>query len=392
MNVTGPIQRLLLSNASSAIIFNYINIFINLYIWEKNKSIFEVAWFNLVLFSTWTVAFAVGFRLLTFCTTRVLIRTNSISGALVFLLLSVLELDNRLLWIAIIAIPIGSMYGFYAAAQNITLSVYGKGKDFEQYFSYSSIIGQLVSVINPIAFALIIQWIGFTGSFLLMFVFVSVLMVVSFLIPPITLSGEKESLFSHLRFREVFSTGALRWMVPSLVSAGVFLQFQMLFALVFTFSVSGDKLVIALLNVLYACSSIGAMTLYRRLKIKENVWLGIGMLFMASGFLLPLIGQAPFLVISNILTTVGLFYFGTIWNTQQFRIITQMSAIMQSRIFLWRELFLNSTRIVLLVLALSVQDIRGGAFIGLISLALVSALVVPIFAMKSKAAFERQTE
>jgi hypothetical protein len=65
---------------------------------------------------------------------------------------------------------------------------------------------------------------------------------------------------------------------------------------------------------------------------------------------------------------------------------------MQSRIFLWRELFLNSTRIVLLVLALSVQDIRGGAFIGLISLALVSALVVPIFAMKSKAAFERQTE
>jgi YQGE family putative transporter len=385
-------KKLLLMNASSTVIFNYIGIFVNLFIWEKNNSIFEVVWFNLIMFITWTIAFAIGSRLLTNYTTRVLIRTNALCGGLVFLLLSVLELDNRLLWIAIIATPIGVMWGFYAAAQNITLSVYGKGKDFEQYFSIANIINQLVSIINPIAFALIIKWIGYSGSFLLMFLFVALLLVVSFYIPAITLAGEPEPLFRGIRFKQVFSTSALKWMVPSLLAAGIFLQFQVLFALVFTFSVSEDKLVIAMLNVLYACSAIGAMTLYRRLQTREGVWLTIGMLFVSVGFLLPLLPKAPILVLSNVLTTIGMFYFGTVWNTRQFRIISKHSAIRQAQIFLWRECFLNASRILLLILALSVKDIRGGAFIALIILALVCALIVPYFSGKSTEAFERQAE
>ncbi|MDD9269019.1 hypothetical protein ACFPES_18405 [Paenibacillus sp. GCM10023248] len=53
---------------------------------------------------------------------------------------------------------------------------------------------------------------------------------------------------------------------------------------------------------------------------------------------------------------------------------------------------MNASRIVLLILALSVKDIRGGAFIALIVLALVSAFVVPYFSGKSTEAFERQAE
>ncbi|MEC0268990.1 MFS transporter [Paenibacillus anseongense] len=392
MQISGQMKRLLLMNAASTVIFNYIGIFVNLFIWEKNNNISEVVWFNLIMFITWTFAFAVGSRLLTSYTTRVLIRTNAVCGGVVFLLLSVLELENRLLWITIIAIPIGVMWGFYAAAQNITLSVYGKGKDFEQYFSIANIINQLVSIINPIAFALIIKWIGYSGSFLLMFVFVGLLLTVSFYIPTITLAGESVPLFRGIQFRLVFATSALRWMVPSLLAAGIFLQFQVLFALVFTFSVSEDKLVIAMLNVLYACFAIGAMMLYRRLKTREGVWLAIGMIFVSVGILLPLLPKAPILIISNILTTIGMFYFGTVWNTRQFRIIAKQSAIQQARIFLWRECFLNASRILLLILALSVKDIRGGAFIFLIMLALACALMVPYFSGKSTEAFERQTE
>ncbi|OXM86648.1 MFS transporter [Paenibacillus rigui] len=390
MQVTSQIKRLLLMNASSMIIFNYIGIFVNLYIWEKSRSIFDVTWFNLIMFLTWSLAFAVGSRLLSRFSTRLLIRSTAICGGITFLLLSFLELDNRLLWIACIGVPIGIMWGFYASAQNITLCVFGKGKDFEGYFSIASIIGQVVSIINPIAFAFIIKWIGYSGSFLLMFLFVTILMAVSFVTPPITLAEVKEPLFRRMRFQQVFSSSALKWMVPSCLSAGIFLQFQGLFALIFTFSVSEDKLVIALLNVLYATSTIVAMMLYRRLKTREGVWLTIGMLFISAGFLLPLLPKAPLLVASNILTTVGMFYFGTVWNTRQFRTISRHSAIEQARIFVWREWLLNIARITMLVLILFVEELKGAVFVGLIAFALINALVIPWFSRKGTEAFEQE--
>ncbi|WJH33787.1 hypothetical protein N6H14_27920 [Paenibacillus sp. CC-CFT747] len=273
MSVSKEIKRLLVMNASSNIIFNYVGIFVNLYIWESGKSIRDVTWFNFILFAAWTVTFIAGARLMTRFSNRLLVRAVALSGAATFLLLTFLHLDNRLLWITIIAIPVGTMWGIYAAAQNITLSLFGKGKDFAGYFSASTIIGQTISVLNPIVFALVIKWIGYTGSFVLMFVFVTILLVVSFLIPPISLSSERMPLFQHVSFSRVFTTASLRWMVPSCLAAGIFLQFQGLFALLFTFSVSKDKLIIALLNVLYTGSAITAMILYRKFALRDNVWL-----------------------------------------------------------------------------------------------------------------------
>lgn len=371
-------------NASSMIIFNYIGIFVNLYIWEKDKSIFDVTWFNLTMFVSWIIAFAVGARILTRYSNRLLIRITAICGGLTFLLLSFLELDNRLLWITIVGLPVGVMWGLYASTQNMTLSLYGKGRDFEAYFSYSSIIGQAVSIINPIVFAIVIKLIGYNGSFLLMFLFVAILLGVSFMIPHITLSQEKTPLFERIRFSDVFSTAALRWMVPSCIAAGVILQFQGLFALIFTFSLSNDKLVIAMFNVMYAISAITAMILYRRLRIKSGVWLTIGVAFISLGFLCALQPVAPLLVVSNVLTTVGMFYYGTVWNTRQFRIISDSSPIEQARIFLWREWILCSSRIVMLLFILFVKDIKGGIFIALIALAVASGMALPFFSRKSE--------
>ncbi|WP_248925270.1 hypothetical protein [Paenibacillus hamazuiensis] len=392
MSITPQIKRVLLMNAASNIIFNYIGIFVNLYIWESAKQIKDVTWFNLVMFISWSIAFAVGARLLSAFSTRFLIRTVALSGTATFLLLSFLHLDNRVLWIAIIAVPVGIMWGFYASAQNITLSVFGRGKDFEGYFSYASIIGQAVSILNPVVFALVIKWVGYNGSFLLMFLFVILLLVVSFSIPPITLAKEPEPLFRNMSFSKVFCYPAIRWMVPSCLAAGVFLQFQALFAIIFTFSVSSDKLVIALLNVMYALSSIGSMFLYRRLQIQNGIWLAIGMASMCIGFLCALLQHSFFLVISNILTTIGLFYFGTVWNTGQFKIISKHTAIEQARIFLWREWFLNVTRILLLVSAMFVKDFQGGYFIALMIAAMACALLVPLFSGKSAASEENRQQ
>ncbi len=384
VGVTKEIQKILLMNASSMIIFNFIGIFVNLYIWERDRSIFDVTWFNLILFCAWSVSFALGARLLYKFSTKHLIRSIAVCGALTFLLLTFLKLDNQLLWIAVIAIPVGIMWGFYAIAQNISLSVLGKGKDLRSYFSLSTLIGQIVSIANPIFFALVIQWIGYAGSFLLMFLFVTILMVVSFYLPDISISAEKEPLFSRFRIDKVFTYSTLRWMVPSCLAAGVFLQFQGLFALLFTFSVSEDKLIIALLNVGYACSTIGAMVVYRKLKMANGTILTIGMIFISVGFLITLYPKAPILVLSNLLTTVGMFYFASTWNPVHFRIISRHNPIEQVRILIWREWLLNIARISMLLLILTVKDFHGMSFILLMSLALASALVIPYLSGRSE--------
>jgi MFS family permease len=377
-------------NASSNVIFNYIGIFVNLYIWEKDHRIFDVTFFNLILFCSWTLAFALGAKLLAKYTTQLLIRSVAGCGALTFTLLSFLHIDNRLLWITIIAIPIGIMWGFYASTQNISLTVYGRGKDFESYFALSSIVVQGISIANPIIFALVIKWIGYSGSFILMFMFVFLLLFISFRIPKITLKNESEPLFQNMSYQKVFSRKALQWLVPSCLLAGIFLQFQGLFALIFTFSVSEDKLVIALLNVLYAISTIAAMIAYRKWTFSNNKWLLFGMICICIGFLLPLVPKAPILVVSNILTTIGMFYFGTVWNTLHFRIISNENPITQIRILIWREWLLCISRIVMLVIVLSVKELKGPLFIGLIILALICAICIPYLSKKSTDADEKK--
>lgn len=384
MNVSKEIRGVLLMNASSNIIFNFIGIFVNLYIWEQGRSIFDVTWFNLILFFIWGLSFAFGAKLLTRYSTKLLIRIIAICGVVTFLLLSFMHLDNRLLWIAIIAIPIGIMSGLYAIAQNISLSYLGKGEDFDNYFSWASLIGQAVSIINPIFFAVVIKLIGYSGSFLLMFLFVTVLLIVSFYLPHITISNEEERVFAKFSINELFTYSQIRWILPSCLAAGIFLQFQGIFALLFTFSVSEDKLIIALLNVGYALATIGAMLIKRKLATSEGMVLTIGMIFISVGFLITLYPHAPILVLSNLLTTIGMFYFGTIWNTRQFSLIVRHTKIEQVRILIWREWFLVFARIVMLLLILTVKDFHGMIFIALMVFALACALIIPYFSNRSE--------
>jgi nicotinamide riboside transporter PnuC len=174
------------------------------------------------MFTTWGFAFIFGTQLIKKWTTRFLIRVVALCGAVTFTMLSFLELDSRMIWISCIAVPVGIMWSFYAVAQNISLTKLGKGKDFESYFSLSSIIGQIVSIVNPLLFAGVISIIGFNGSFLLMFVFVALLMVVSFYIPAISLKDEKR----EEEIKKILSIRPIQWIMLSCMIAGFFLQFQ----------------------------------------------------------------------------------------------------------------------------------------------------------------------
>ncbi|WJH33788.1 hypothetical protein N6H14_27925 [Paenibacillus sp. CC-CFT747] len=113
---------------------------------------------------------------------------------------------------------------------------------------------------------------------------------------------------------------------------------------------------------------------------------------MSAGFLVTMIPYAPLLIVSNLLTTMGMFYFSTIWNTRQFAIISVSTPVEQARIFIWRECFLNVSRMVLLllVLGLQVKDFQGAGFFLLLFLALFCAATIPYFSKMGTDSFEKE--
>ncbi|GIP35708.1 MFS transporter [Paenibacillus sp. J2TS4] len=385
MGLPKEFRRLLMMNAMSFIIFIYIGIFVNLYIWEQDHRIADVAWFNLFLFLFWALSFTLGARLLRRWTIRLLFGLSALSGGTAFLLLSFLHLDNRLLWISIIGVPVGMMWGFFSCAQNLSVSTSGKGKEFGNFFAASNTISQMANMSVPIVAAQVIGWFGYSGSFSLMLLFVTGMLVTSLMLPKISLKStapHQETWRETMKYRNVFIDSRLKWLIPSCLAAGLFLQFQGLFALLFTFSVTEDKTIIALLNTLYTTSSLLALFLYRKLNFKERSWLHAAILMLAGGFLMMLYPVPVVLILSNIMTTMGMFYFGTTWNAQQFRAISHHPPERQSSLMVWRECLICVTRCVMLLLILLVKDFSGAIFVLLIAVALSALFSIPYFQKK----------
>jgi MFS transporter, YQGE family, putative transporter len=126
--------------------------------------------------------------------------------------------------------------------------------------------------------------------------------------------------------------------------------------------------------------------LYRKKKVRDTTWLTIGMVMISLGFLLALLQYPWMLIASNVLTTMGMFYFATIWNTSHFKIISKHSIIEQSKILIWRELSLTISRIIMLSLILSVEKIQGPVFISLMIFAIVCAVITPFVSNKMELA------
>src|SRR4051812_38705706 len=113
------LRLLLVMNTFGSVIAIYVGIFINLFIWEKGQSIAEVSLYNVSLFLAWGVAFTVAAKLLTRYTIRVPFALSALSGGAAFVFLGWVQLDNRLLWIVLLGIPVGFLFGFSQSAQNL---------------------------------------------------------------------------------------------------------------------------------------------------------------------------------------------------------------------------------------------------------------------------------
>ncbi|MCY9589566.1 hypothetical protein [Paenibacillus chitinolyticus] len=144
------IRKMLIMNFVSSIIFIYIGIFVNLYIWQANTSIFEISWFNMVMFLGWGFSFVLGAKLLYHRTIRLLLALSAFGGTAAFVMLTFLTLENRILWIALIGFPVGLMWGFYTVAQNLSVSFSGKGTEIASFFAANNLIASILSMVIPI--------------------------------------------------------------------------------------------------------------------------------------------------------------------------------------------------------------------------------------------------
>ncbi|MFX3633100.1 MAG: MFS transporter [Candidatus Pristimantibacillus sp.] len=373
-------------SAISSIIFIFIGIFVNLYIWEFEQSIFELSLFNMIMYISWGIAFTTGAALLTRFTIRLLLGLSAASGAIAFLLLTFLHSDVRILWITWIGLFVGGMYGIQSAALNLSVALYGKGKDFAPFFAITGLITQSLTVLVPLMSAIVIQYFGYNSSFALMLVFLTIMLVFSFTMPRIALpqfTADEGSFLKQLSWRNVFARPGSKWLLLSILAGGAFLQFQNLFTLIFTFTITEDKTLIALLNMLYTASSFVGLLLFRKIKLDESKWLWFGTLLLGSGFLIVLMPYKPILIISNLLTTIGMFFFGMIWTAQLFRCIQPLSPGQQAAFLVWRECLLVTMRCVLLSLMLFLDDIRGILFVVIIGITLLCLFSIPIFQKKA---------
>ena len=380
MAIAKDMRKLLVMNVFGHVIFIYIGLFVNLYIWEEGKRIFDVSFFNLFMFLTWGAAFALGAQLLTRFTIRLVYALSACSGMAVFVFLPLFRPDNRLLGIAVVGVCVGVTFGLFYAAQNLGLSISGKAKQYGEYFATVNVLQQVASVTVPIASALVIEWLGYTGSFVLMFLIVGGMLAVSCFVPKITLSGavsKEEAWYRKIGYGSVFGTPSEKWLHGAFVAAGLFFQFQNLFVLLFTFHVTEDKLMIALLNTCYTLSSFAALYLYKKIKWSEDVWMLIGSTLSAVGFLVALARFAPLLVLSNLLATVGMFYFSSQWLTKVFRSVNAMPPVQKLRVLVWREWTLCASRCVMLLFIIRLEDIGGPLFVVLVALTIVSMYGVP---------------
>lgn len=382
MKLSRELRHLLLMSLLGQVIHMYVLIFVNLYLWESNQNIFDVAWFNFVQYTLWAVSFAAGVRLLSKYTIRLLLCFAAVAGGTAFILLSLFQPGQKYIWIALVAGAVGLMLGLFSSAINLGVSMHGKSGEFSHYFGIHMVAVQLLSVSVPVVAAQVIQWFGYFGSFVMMFAVVIGMFGFAPRLPSITLKGlfdrEADSP-KALHWKLFFSIPGSGWLALSVLFTGVYLQFQMLCALIFTFHLTQSKTLIALLNTGYALCSLLALLAYRKWKMKESSWLYTGILFTISGFLLMLLPDAPIRVISTVLTTIGMFYFSSIWNSQLYRFINGFPPAKQAVFLVWRECLLCGGRLVMLAFIFRVEDFQGNRFAALIVLSIVCLLTIPLW-------------
>ena len=337
------LKKLLVIDGLFFIITSYIAIFVNLYVWGESKSIANVILLNGVSLLSWTLFYGAGAKLLEWASYRLVMSLSAVFGLISFSLLSFWNVPTETSVVVCIAIPIGAMHGFFYAGKNLGVNVYGSSKEFTVFYGWMPVLNKATNVVSPLFNAGVIVGFGFTVSFLIMAIFIFGFLVLAYQIPNFKIQG------THIAGGLILTGNHLKWMSVSFVLAGVFRQFQSLFIILFTFTISDDILVVAFLNIFYTFISFSLM-LFRKYFTKkaEFRWLAMGVALVATGFLISYFTKSHFLIVANIFIVSGMYFFDSIFVAQHFRMIKEEVQQLHNRLYFLREVSTNLTRVIFL--------------------------------------------
>lgn len=379
--VKKEMYRLLIFNTVSSIVFTFVYLFVNLYIWQQNQSLADLAWFNVSQFTLWSISYFVGSYIFNKTTLRTVMKVSSIFAVLLFFLLSFCEFENPLVWIIFSGSIFGTMKGLHSSGSTQALGMLGEGKEYTIYFQQNDLWNKTVNIVMPLVFALLLVAFDYKILFIIMLFFSVIMLLISNYLPdlkPIELFG-KVNIYRNFSLLKVFKKKEHNLLPLSYLSGGVFSEFQSIFLLFFTFTITSDKMWVAILNILYTLLALISIRLYKRINLKDETWLFIGIGFAFTGLALSTFLEDWWMIIPNVLLVFGNFYYRSTYFAQQFQAINNEKPLLKFQITIWREILLCLSRVILLSMILifnKYMDVSNYLY-WLMGIALFTSLCVP---------------
>lgn len=387
MGLSKEVWLLVLLNTVMQTIFIFTGIFVNLYLWGANQNLANVILFNLVSNTVLFFAYVYGSHLLYKRSIRFVLAISCIFAAIAFTALLFYTPGNRYVIVPLVGALVGVTQGFFWGGNNAAMYAFLKSEDYPNYFSANTVMQQILSILVPLISSGLILWLSFRGSFLFMGVLVIGALVFVVKFPKFAI---QKSLFVHIRYRDVFSRPGTRWVMLGVLAIGVIGQFQQLFTLIFTFNVTHNEVLVALLNVGYAIVVFAALFLYKRVQIHENLWLVIGIVFILLAYVGTMLHHRASLAIGIVLLMqVGGMYFAASSGRQSYRVMMQDDIVWRTQFGMWQEVSFFVSRVLVLGIALAIHHIGDLAFIIVVVLSTVSLFLMPLFQHKSIVEFEQ---
>lgn len=365
-------------NTAMQVIFNFVGIFVNLYWWNQGDPILAVSLFNLSATVTLFLSYWLGSHYLYKKDIRFVMLLSSVFAGLTFVTLFFYLPDMRNWFTVGVGLAFGLAQGFFWAANNSSMYTFLRSEQYTDYFSINTVIGQTIAVVVPLISALVVGVVGFRVAFLIMLVFVLAAFLVSLRLPH---KGLDENLFrNRIGFRAVFSEPGTSWVMAVVMCTGLVNQFLTLFSMIFIFQVSNHVGVVAILNIGYSLVLLGALTLYRRAKFSQDVWLmsGIVLILVSYGFAF-LVGHSLWSTGVVLLMRVGGLWLQGASGRQRYRVIMQGDVVWRTQFGLWMEIPFALSRSAVLLGGLFVRRVADTPFIVLIIISGLAMIGLPLF-------------
>lgn len=378
MKFSNEFKQLIYLNIAVVMIFIYVDIFINLMIWNNSKEISDVALFNLISYFGLGLFYYLGTKLMSYFNFRILMFFSSVFSLLTFCYLFFYKINDFYFYVILTALLFSVSKAFYYAGSNLATSLYGRGDELNNYFAFIAIARFLLSVFVPFIYASVIHFFAFKSSLFLMILLSIFMFYVSLKIPKLSLDNtiiSKKTLFDQPKIKLFFLSSLF---------CGFFLQFLLFFMMIFTFKMTDNQFYIALLNILYSILTFGAMKFYKKFNTMFNFWMYFGIFFILIGcFLVFLNLSNVYLLMANIFFTIGFFFYDNLNKTQQFSIITEFSLNEKAFLLSVREILLSLSRMFVLFFAFVISDVTSVHFFLLMIFSIIFGALVPFINHKA---------